>query len=244
MSSFFKEFLRALRSGHGLFAFLAISTLLTISGPFGTYEDLNFLQRARYWFSVVGLAILLVYLIREAVERCWPLRPFWLRGALISTLFTLVFTPLVYGLAHLMTGAQRGDRISPIWLITLVTFSVATAVVQSRLLWETENGERRPRLLARITDPEASCIHHVTVRDHYIEVATDRGTETLLLRFSDAMQELDGIDGMQVHRSHWVAQEAIDTLSRSGGRLALRLKNGSEVPVSRAYQEAVESRFS
>ena len=182
MSTFFKEFLRSVRSGHWLFAFFAISTLLSFAGPFGTYEDMTIWQRAPYWFMLVGIAIVGGVAIRVAVDLCCPLRPFWLRGALISSIFTVVYTPTAYTLAHSLTEAQRGDRISPIWLIALVTFSVMTAVVQSRLLWESENSQKQPRLLSRIGDPNARRINHVTVRDHYVEVATDGGTKKLLLR--------------------------------------------------------------
>jgi DNA-binding LytR/AlgR family response regulator len=46
---------------------------------------------------------------------------------------------------------------------------------------------------------------------------------------------------MQVHRSWWVALDAIEGSLRRGSGSALRLCNGMEVPVSRTYAAAVKS---
>ena len=70
------------------------------------------------------------------------------------------------------------------------------------------------------------------MQDHYVEVHTAAGSELLLLRFRDALREVEGVDGLQVHRSHWVARNAVARVERrrGGGRVALRLVNGSKVP--------------
>ncbi len=56
-----------------------------------------------------------------------------------------------------------------------------------------------------------------------------------LMRLSDAIAELQGIEGAQVHRSWWVARTAIVEAVRGDGRATLTLKDGAEVPVSRTY---------
>ena len=45
----------------------------------------------------------------------------------------------------------------------------------------------------------------------------------------------EGIEGLQVHRSWWVARDAITDAKRGDGRATLTLKDGAEVPVSRTY---------
>jgi DNA-binding LytR/AlgR family response regulator len=85
-------------------------------------------------------------------------------------------------------------------------------------------------------------VQHLSVRDHYVVVQTDRGQSTLLMRFADALGELDGIEGMRVHRSHWVAKTAVAGLERSGGKVHVRLQDGRLVPVSRSYRDEVETR--
>lgn len=46
--------------------------------------------------------------------------------------------------------------------------------------------------------------------------------------------------GFQVHRSHWVAREAIRHAERDRGRMFLPLDCGRRVPVSRAYYPVIE----
>jgi DNA-binding LytR/AlgR family response regulator len=53
------------------------------------------------------------------------------------------------------------------------------------------------------------------------------------MRLADAVAELEGLEGAQVHRSWWVAREAVEGARRDGDRLWLSLKGGAEAPVSR-----------
>jgi DNA-binding LytR/AlgR family response regulator len=62
------------------------------------------------------------------------------------------------------------------------------------------------------------------------------------MRLADAVDELDGIEGAQVHRSWWVARDAIADARRGDGRATLTLKDGSEVPVSRTYARVLRDR--
>jgi DNA-binding LytR/AlgR family response regulator len=55
------------------------------------------------------------------------------------------------------------------------------------------------------------------------------------MRLGDAVAELEGIEGAQVHRSWWVARDAITDAQRGDGRATLKLRDGAEVPVSRTY---------
>ena len=62
---------------------------------------------------------------------------------------------------------------------------------------------------------------------------TALGSELILLRMRDAVAELEGIDGAQVHRSWWVARDAVEDVKRDGRNLRLVLPDGLEAPVSR-----------
>jgi DNA-binding LytR/AlgR family response regulator len=63
------------------------------------------------------------------------------------------------------------------------------------------------------------------------------------LRFSDALRETGNAAGLQVHRSHWVADDFVAKLNRANGRLSLTLADGTEIPVSRPYAADVRARF-
>ena len=76
------------------------------------------------------------------------------------------------------------------------------------------------------------------MEDHYLRAETTLGSTLLLMRFRDALAELEGT-GIQVHRSWWVAYRAMEGLDRDGRSVRLRLRGGGVVPVSRACVPAV-----
>ncbi|MEZ6012391.1 MAG: LytTR family DNA-binding domain-containing protein [Hyphomonas sp.] len=78
----------------------------------------------------------------------------------------------------------------------------------------------------------------VSSEDHYLRVHTNRGEELILMRLADAVRELTGAEGVQVHRSWWVAKTGVGDKRRDNSKLVLVLKNGTEVPVSRTYVTA------
>ncbi|CAN5590407.1 LytTR family DNA-binding domain-containing protein [soil metagenome] len=79
----------------------------------------------------------------------------------------------------------------------------------------------------------------VEAEDHYLRLHTSKGQDLILMRLADAVAELEGIEGAQVHRSWWVARDAVADARRGDGRATLKLKDGSEVPVSRTYARLI-----
>ena len=102
--------------------------------------------------------------------------------------------------------------------------------------------EQQIPFLSRLPAQLGRDLLHLHMQDHYVEVHTAKGSTLVLMRFRDALREVDGIDGMQVHRSHWVAGVAVARMVRRGGRVFLKLTNGSEVPVSRTFAPALKDR--
>ena len=84
-----------------------------------------------------------------------------------------------------------------------------------------------------------SVIWAVSSEDHYLRIHTDRGSDLILMRLSDALVELEGLEGAQTHRSWWVARDAVRDVSRGDGRATLTLEGGIEAPVSRRYAKAL-----
>lgn len=76
-------------------------------------------------------------------------------------------------------------------------------------------------------------LYAVQAEDHYLRIHTSKGSDLILLRLSDALSELEGIEGAQTHRSWWVARAAIVETKRDGDKLTLILKGGVAAPVSR-----------
>ena len=97
-----------------------------------------------------------------------------------------------------------------------------------------------PRLLARLNTTHGTTVARLTVNDHYVDVYLSNGEkERLLMRFADAVAEMDGVAGVATHRSHWVAEDKILRLTKDGTRDFLELSCGTQVPVSRRFRPSV-----
>lgn len=100
----------------------------------------------------------------------------------------------------------------------------------------------QPRLAGRLEPEMRGTLISISVRDHYVDVRTDKVRSSLLLWLSDAIDETAPIDGAQVHRSHWVAWEAVQAVERKRDKVLLRLCDGDPIPISRNCREKLEAR--
>lgn len=98
------------------------------------------------------------------------------------------------------------------------------------------------RFFARVPNHLGRELLCLSMEDHYLRVVTTQGDTLLLLRMRDALAELEDYPGFQVHRSHWVAENAIDAVKRDGRRHVLQLKDAREIPVSRSFVESLKER--
>ena len=90
-----------------------------------------------------------------------------------------------------------------------------------------------PRLADRLPLPPGGQILALSHEDHYVRVHHTGGTTLLLMRISDAIAELEGVEGERIHRSWWVARAAVAGRETRGRATSLRLTNGLEAPVAR-----------
>lgn len=263
MANFTSEFKAALRSPLPYILWAVLSIMLALGGPFGTIE-VPIAERAIYWSVIVAGSILVGKGVRVAIET-WlePTHPL-LEKVVVTLLVSFALSPPIW----FYSAAFFGESVVPplrdffIFVVT-VTFGIQLirwALDQHFLRFGTLDGrtaapadegvsfvpaapaDQAPRLLERIDTDLKGNILRISARDHYLDVFTDRGRVELLLRFSDAMAEIDGLDGAQVHRSHWISWAAVVGLERDGARLFLRLADGDRVPVSRRFHDTVASR--
>jgi hypothetical protein len=94
----------------------------------------------------------------------------------------------------------------------------------------------RPAFLRRIPTRLGTELLCLQMEDHYLRIHTVAGSDIILYRMRDAVDELQGIDGALVHRSYWVSRTAVREVARDNGRTVLILSNGLRVPVSRTHR--------
>jgi hypothetical protein len=257
MRAFLDEMRASLRLPVTQAAWVFLTALMALSGPFGSYQEIPLVQRLLFWLVVTALAIVLAVAVRVVVYSRLGLTGLWPAGVITSVIVAAILTwPL-----HLLMRENAGiypllppapDELAPfVFCLTLGFCAIRHAIDQREGLpglagfadgAGADKAEALPRLVGRLTPELRGPVWRVSGRDHYVDILTDKGTGSVLMRFSDALAELDGMDGEQVHRSHWVAAHAVAGAVREGGRVFLRLVCGERVPVSRTYLPQVEQR--
>lgn len=119
----------------------------------------------------------------------------------------------------------------PVWVPAEVPLTVTA---------EAAPAPAPPDFLRRLDKPLTGALLAVQAQEHYIRLVAEGSAPMLLYRFSDALEQLRPQQGLQVHRSWWVALAAIAAVERDNGRVSLQLVNGERVPVSRRHVGAVE----
>ena len=233
-----------------LVTWLLVVAVAALSGPFGTMDALPLPWRFLFWAVVVTAAFFIsaiTYCLRVRLIAA-GVRPAILVhvAALLSAVFAVSL--VVQGMNLLFFSGN--PEVPPFWRLFLEVLGVGIVVKVAlqfglpHLLSST--GEERELAPARAKTPVQVCpllsrlpprvrgpVLHVCAADHYVRVATVKGHHMMLMRFTDALKALEGRDGMQVHRSHWVSRIAATALKRDGHRVFLLLRDGERVPVSR-----------
>lgn len=69
--------------------------------------------------------------------------------------------------------------------------------------------------------------------DHYVRVIGEHSEELILMRMRDAIERLGTADGLRVHRSWWIARDAVASIRREGRTATIILTSGHEAAVAR-----------
>jgi DNA-binding LytR/AlgR family response regulator len=98
-----------------------------------------------------------------------------------------------------------------------------------------------PPLFGRLPRRLRGRLLYLSMQDHYVDVHTDRGAALVLMRLADAIRETGDVAGLHIHRSHWVALEAVEGVKRRDGKLFLEMADGALLPVSRGARGRVKA---
>lgn len=244
MIEWFALFRASLLRPEKLVIWIAATGVLVLAGPFGLHGKADPLRATLFWGLVLGLSILLASGLRAFVNMRFPPDAEMASVAFMSGAMTVILTPLILA-ADLVIFSARAEIVLvavTVALVSAVIGSVRTLVHRADPPPPAPDGGDTPpvRLAARLTHDNARILA-VSANDHYVIVQTNHGPEPVLLRFSDALAELEGLDGLRIHRSHWVAADAITAVRSTPQKMHVTLTDGTELPVSRSYRAAVEA---
>lgn len=240
MQDFLRNLRRQLLSRDIVVLWLVLAIFLSLTGPFGSYTHLTLGMRILFWVPILTASIVFATSIRVFVAQVKPDWPFGYVEAVSVPAFSLLFSVPLWWMIWLFSDPGDPTRWSLVTTFVVVALISACSSAMRQILRSLNNPTNAgPRLTERLADGAAKVVR-MTVDDHYVEVyLADGRSERLLMRFADAIAEMDGVRGFSTHRSHWVAQDAIDTTVRRNGRDFLRLVDGAEIPVSRKFRPAL-----
>ncbi len=234
-------------------ALLSTAALLAgFVGPFGTYLAMPMAGRLAFWscivFGATAAGHATATLIGDATARLGL--PALLRH---TVLIVLTAGPVCLTVLAVMTVSGLMVSWTEAAVLYLQCLAVTTGVAIYSTLTSptpgppTTNGvldkpaaAAPPRILDRLPPAKRAPIIQLIAQDHYVEVVTEAGTALVAMRFRDAVEETLPVEGLQVHRSHWVALNAIAGRCRVDGRTGLKLTSGAFVPVGRTFRQSLD----
>lgn len=243
LQSALREWRRHLTHPATLTALGSVALVTGVAGPFGTSERLSVLPRLGYWAVLVLLTYALGALLDQFVRLRMRRFGFWPRTLVAAAATGLCVVLVVSGVTYALLGWRPDSVAAASFVVT--TFSVGAVIagtisVVSRQMAPTLPGTPQPpRILNRLPLDKRAPLVALSVEDHYVRVQTTKAEELLLMRLSDAMNEVGDTPGAQVHRSHWAAWGQVQSARKSDGRATLTMTTGAEIPVSRSRLDTV-----
>ncbi len=221
--------------------------VLALLQPLGILADQGLGARLFYWARTVGVGYLLHRpalwlggrLALKAGKAEWI---GWIGGLLLASalmaLWLWYFGPSINPARAFPSDALWAETAGQVlvisslialcmWFIDSLMRQHQPAPVVAPIVQE------RPPILARTPWPLSRLIA-LEGEDHYVRVHTDYGSHLVLIRMADAVNEAASVDGYSVHRSWWVARDAVQEAKASGRTLTLALEGGLVVPVARS----------
>jgi len=229
---------------------VGIAALLCLTGANGT-DAFPLARRLAFWLIAMIAGTAIAQLTHAWLDRTLRLRT-WQEVVVMTLAITPPISVVVWLLATILDGALPKlvalPYIVPPVLVVSACMATLHATVnrvplQSHVHPVTQvavpvGDAFRARLEFKYRQAE---IFALSAEDHYLRVHTSAGESLILMRLYDAVRELDGIEGSQIHRSWWVAKDAVADVARGDGKVDLVLKGGLRAPVSRRYQKALKA---
>lgn len=205
-----------------------IVALLVIGRGFAT-DNISLPLRVIMWSVVVGLVIVQARLIFTLLVP--KLQFSWLAGIVALTCTTFLSAAELALLKYTPLLPKGHDPYSEFVLFLVPPVFVLGA---GALLLDWLAGAHRSPSKEIAKNSHYSEILTVQAQEHYLLLTTVDGTKIERGRFRDQVARLKEQDGIQVHRSWWVARAAVSRVLKHERDYVIQLVSGETVPVARS----------
>lgn len=209
------------------------------------------LPRLAYWLILMLGGTVVAQAVDAWFDRVLRLS-LWQEVVATTLAITPPITVIVWLVSAAFAGAGPNPALLPGAVPPVLLISACMSILHATVNRQPRQSHVHPQAPAARPPAEAfrarlpfkhrqAEILALSAEDHYLRVYTSAGETLILMRLYDAIGELDGIEGSQVHRSWWVAKDAVADVVRGDGKVDLVLKDGLRAPVSRRYQKALKA---
>jgi len=235
-----------------LFGWTTLGGLLCgLIGPYGSFIG-NPISRVCFWISVFWAGTLILWpsvtgALRFAERRGLPILFMMVGATLAGCLPLAVFA---WGSCSLFWPVHAsGIRPQEWYVLTVILAAPATALAlwleHFRLLnhrshWVSSGPARIAEGSGRLPDHLLDLVLCLQMEDHHVRAYTVAGSTLYFAAMRDVVGHL-GPRGLQVHRSWWVANNAVRGWTGDARALELVLSNGLKVPVARSRIAAIRA---
>lgn len=216
--------------------YAAMGGFLGLIGPFGSYlNDGGPATRIAYWIATSLLSCLTFDLLLRLIAPRARAVTRWLTVLIAVMLANLPLSFAIHAAALLIW-----PKLASIgWLQWYGQSLLASA------LYVAVHGflsvSRRPSPTQSMPLRLGRDVLCLQMEDHYVRVHGRDGSRLVHASLGRAAAELKGVEGMQVHRSWWVARDAVESVLEDNRSIRLRLRNGLEAPVGRTRIAALRA---
>lgn len=217
----------------------AVSVICSLSGPFGTLDSMNLIERAAYW----GFIVVTTYVIATTGHFLFEARnkrKNLVQTAMIAACLGMVLAGYISVINSLFIPYYPESLSSKLtlffWIFLVSTFIYYFVSYLHQI--RDDQDQTRVALLDRLPLSKRGALVSLQAEDHYVRVVTTNGSELVLIRLADAIELATPTQGLQLHRSHWIALNQVKDYTKSGGAWSVILSNGETAPISRSYRTA------
>lgn len=240
---------------------ICLIILFSVLRPEGTPTD-RFHNTILFWFFQISITMIVLVTLQMALQSFHRFDQLnsWTKVFVTGVLGAIFMSPIgltidflfddtdgLEEIGFLASTAAEFFALGPPTILTWIGIN-SPFILQLNFEGESESPLSEPEKHVDDTQPSSpetvffrklknslgTKIQSLSSELHYVRVITDLGEDLILYNLADAVQDVQSvIEGLQIHRSHWVALSEIKSTNFNSRGGEVVLSSGVRLPISR-----------